>query len=189
MDNMDDLLPAAGAGRDEMMQFYTWTFEDAWEAQEKGENVCGRGPFFRWLGAQELKELYNVYQAGNIHAVVEALFLCSMNSLPIPRWCEMAYLKAYRRVRHYKDKSWDDVFGLPHKKGTHLATKRQERENGLKVYFRIVEIKKNDPSVPIDGNLFEMVGREFGIGGKTLTEEYYYKWKNRIHKNDINTDT
>lgn len=175
-------LPTEGQGRDEMIKFYSWSFEDAWAAQEAWQGVDthikGRGPFFRWIGAGELQGLYEIYRKGNKAAVIEALYVCSLNSLPIPRWCEMAYLSAYRKIKHYKAKSWDDVFGRPHPKGTHLETKKQEREFAFKVYNRIEQIKRDDPSTPIDGYLFERIGREFGIGGKTLTEGYYYKEKN-----------
>jgi hypothetical protein len=177
-------LPIEGPGRDDMMQLYAWTFEEAWSAQEEreeryGPNLPGRGPFFRWEGAQELKELHELYKNGKRQMIIEALFVCALNSLPLPRWCEMAFLKSYREVRQYKAKSWDDVFGRPHPKKAHLGAKRQEREKSYLVYNRIRQIKKNDPSVAIDGHLFKTVGAELGIGGKTLTEEYYYKEKNR----------
>lgn len=180
-----DLLPIEGPGRDDMAQLYAWSLEDAIKAQHEwsaiyGPNVVGRGPICRWMGAQELKELHELYRTKNSAAIIEALFVCSLNSLPIPRWCEMAFLASYRKVRHYKAKSWDDVFGLPHPKGTHLGTKRQEREKGWMVYEEIEKIRQDDPSIPIDGFLFESVGRKLGIGGKTLTEEYYYKEK-KLH--------
>jgi len=91
----------------------------------------------------------------------------------------MSFLKAYRKVRQYRAKSWDDVFGRPHKKGTHLDAKEQERKKSLPAYNRIKEIKRNDPSIPIDEDLFAIVGKEFGRS-KTLIAEYYYKWKNKL---------
>jgi hypothetical protein len=184
-DDYNEHLPTQGLGRDEMMQFYSWSDEDAlkaqkeWEARYKREERQGRGPYMRWVWANRLKEIYHFYCAGDRGAILVALYICSLESLPIPRWCELAYLAAYRKVREYKAKSWDDVFLPPHTKGTHLATKKQEWEMSPEIFQRIEEIKKADPSIPIDGCLFEKVGREFGIGGKTLTEKLYYKWKNR----------
>jgi len=183
----DDHLPTPGPGRDEMLQIYSWSFEDACSAQDEwenryGPNVRGRGPFFRWVGAEELKGIYELYRTGNKAAILEALHICSLNSLPLPRWCEIAFLKAYRDVRFYNAKGWDDVFGRPHPKGTQLAARKQEREYDMRVYRRIRQIKADNPSIPIDGYLFERIGREFGIGSKTLTEQYYYNCKNRIEK-------
>lgn len=139
-----------------------------------------RFPINRWTGAQELRQWHKQFQAGNKAAVLEALHLCTLNDLPIPRWCAMGYLAAYREVRFYRAGSWDDVFGRPHKKGTHLGAKRQHREKSLRVYNRIREILRTEPSTPVDGHLFERVGKEFGTGGKTKTEEYYYEWKKRL---------
>jgi hypothetical protein len=103
-----------------------------------------------------------------------------LNDLPIPAWLTLAYLQAFRDIYQYRAKSWDDVFGKPHPKGTHLDAKRQEWEKSILVYHRVKEILRNEPGTPIDGYLFERVGREFGIGGKTLTEKYYYSWKNEL---------
>lgn len=181
---MADYLPIEGEGRNEMKQFYSWDFETAWNAQDKWESErtpgsYERGPFFRWAGAQELRKIFDAYKSGNKQAVIEALHICSLNSLPLPRWCEMAFLSAYRKIRQYKEKSWDNVFGRPHPKGTHLEAKKEEYEKSLRVYRRIKEIKRENPDIPIDGHLFETIGLEFGTGGKTKTEQWYYKWKNR----------
>lgn len=181
-DIADELLPTEGEGRDEMERLYTWREKDALK-QDEWETKIGvrqvKGHWHRWAGAQELKKVCESYQTKkDPQTILEAIYLCAFYSLPIPRWCQTAYKEAYRKVRECKAKSWDDVFGRPHHKGTHLGTQRQWHEKGHLVYRRIQQIKKNDPSTPIDGSLFESVGKELGIGGKTLTEGYYYKWKN-----------
>lgn len=178
---MRDHLPIEGPGRDDLMQLYSWTFDDAWKAQEECEDKNVRGPLHRWLGAQELKECYNAYKAGKAAAIIEALYSCSINSLPIPRWCEMAYLAAYRKVRHYKAKSWDDVFGKPHPKNIKISAKADERVKSLGVYNRVKQILDKNPSKPIDRFLFGEAGKDFAIGD-SLAEKYYYKWKKRLNK-------
>lgn len=179
-------LPIEGPGRDDMRQLYSWTFEDAWKAHEEweikyGPNIVGRGPFFRWVGAQELKELYDLYQTKKNGAILEALHICSLNSLPIPRWCEMAYLAAYRKVRQYKAKSWDDVFGRPHPKNMKIDAKRDEREKGFKIYHHAKKALENDPSIAVDRSFFGKIGKDFGVGD-SLAEKYYYEWKKRLNK-------
>jgi len=179
---LEDHLPSESAGIDEMMQFYKWNFAEAATAQTKYEvqnpEQIAKGPIFRWQGAQELMELQKSYQSGDNGAILKALHICFSKQLPIPKWCSTAYLNKYRQVKFYQAKTWGDVFGNPHPSGTHLATKKQEIDYSFRVYDRIKQIKADDPSIPVDGWLFERVGKEFGIGGKTLTEEYYYKWKN-----------
>ncbi len=182
----NDDLPTEGADRAQMQKIYSLTYEQALIAQEKwaadgNHDQWERGPFHRWIGAQALKEIHKQYRTRqNPDAVIEALYECAYYSLPIPSWCERAYISAYRNIRQYKAKSWDDVFGKPHPKGTHIATKRQEREMTWRVYSEIQKIKRESPSTPIDGFLFDHIGRKLGIGGKTLTEAYYYEIK-KLH--------
>ncbi len=181
-----NLLPTEGPGREDMLELYSWDFEKAWKEQEEWPEISTqRGPFFRWLGAQELKEIYEIYKEKKDPAlIIEGLYVCSLNSLPLPRWCEFGFLKAYRTIRHYKAKSWDQVFGKPHKKGKQLYAAAQQRGKGLKIYNRITGIKKKDPSIPIDNSLFEDVGEEFGCC-RTLAADYYYYWKNRISRHGL----
>ena len=115
--------------------------------------------------------------------IPEAVFVCAMNDFPMPEWCAMAYIAAFRDVKQFRAGSWDDVFGRPHQKGTHLEAKRQKREKEAAVYLMVKELKEADPETPIDGYLFEKIGRSLAIGSKTLTENYYYAFKKRI--NDI----
>ena len=208
---LHDHLPTEGPGRDDLMRLYAWAFEDAMKAQDEwgirhGQDVQGRGPLFRWMGAVELRELYNIYRMGNKAAIMEALFICSLNSLTIPRWCEVAYLAAYRKIQQYRARSWDDVFGRPHQKGVHLIGKQLKREQSLLVYRRIKDVNKNNlfgkrEKEFIDGSpirdkngrikhynpsaigekLFERVGMEFNMH-KTLAEKFYYDWKKCLEK-------
>lgn len=53
---LHDHLPIEGPGRDDMMQLYAWSLEDAIKAQDEwsaiyGPNVQGRGPISRWVGS------------------------------------------------------------------------------------------------------------------------------------------
>ncbi|MFA7423552.1 MAG: hypothetical protein WCZ16_00710 [Desulfosarcinaceae bacterium] len=181
----DRFLPAEGAGREELRQLYNWTVEEAIEAQEEWRKAdLGRfavGPLFRWVAAQELLKIGQLYEKEKNPAfILRALFLCSFRSLPIPEWCEHAFVTSVRKVTRYKAKSWDDVFGKPHPKSTNLFAKRQRLEKAPLVYDRIRKIKRESPETPIDGFLFEKVGREFGIGGKTTTEEFYKEGKELV---------
>jgi hypothetical protein len=104
---------------------------------------------------------------------------------PVPRdrrWCAEAFLTAIEDVQDYRAKSWDEVFGRPHKKGAQLDALRKRREYQAKVWAHIHVLKEKNPNIAIDGSLFEQVGKEFGIGGKTLTEDYYYSMQNLLGK-------
>ena len=159
------------------------SFEQAIEATKLEGNSRGRLFFSRWEDAQYLVKFEKYYDETKDPSIIpEAIYLCALNDFSIPEWCAMAYLSAVRKVKFYQAKSWDDVFGQPHPKGTHLGAKRQIREKQFIVYDRITKLKDADPNIPIDGYLFEKIGRELGIGSKTLTEEYYYSAKKMIEK-------
>jgi len=183
---MDEkLLPIEGAGIEELQTLYSWGTDEAISAQKKWDRAkhgeFAVGPFHRWLAAQELLLIGEAYlKEPDKRLIMEGLYLCTYRDLPIPRWCSMAFLERYRHVRQYNAKSWDDAFGRPHPKGAHLATLRENWIMELKVYRRIKEIKKESPGTPIDGYLFEQIGKEFGIGGKTKTETLYYAAKKRL---------
>lgn len=156
-----------------------WGAQQRWESTHRGSRYL-EGPLYQRIARINLEGLYDSYQTGDKQALLEAMYLCMMHAIPLPLWCEKAFSSACKKVCTYKAKSWDDVFGRPHPKGTHLATKREEREKCLLVCNRIRQIQKENPSIPIDGQLFETVGKEFGIGGKTKTEGWYYKHKDEI---------
>lgn len=140
-----------------------------------------RSVIARWTGAQSLVELEKAHnETQNPAIILEAIYHCTLNDFAIPEWCALAYLNAYRKVTHFKAKSWDDVFGRPHPKGTHLDARREELVQGHEVYRRINEIKAAEPETPIDEYLFERVGRELAIGGKTKVAKIYYTFKEKF---------
>ena len=183
----ENFLPKEGAGKAELEMLYSWTLEDAQAAQDVWDNKAhseyAAGPLFRWIEAQHLLELGKTYLETKDHGLIlEGLFSCSMRDLPIPKWCSMGFVKRYRHVRHFNAKSWDDAFGQPHPKHSQLLTLKERREKGFIIYNRVRE--RHQAGEPIDGALFESVGRELAIGSKTKTEEIYYeekKWmENRL---------
>jgi hypothetical protein len=97
-----------------------------------------------------------------------------MDGLPLPAWCAQAFINSIRDVWHYRKGSWDDVFTAPNPKGTNLAANRKKRENQWQVYSMV----ENRPEgTPIDDGLFEQIGEQLGIGGKSTTKKYYYAVK------------
>ncbi|MBU1568803.1 MAG: hypothetical protein KJ630_24655 [Proteobacteria bacterium] len=181
---LDEYLPIENAGQEAYKAFYTWTAEDASKAQEiwssTAHHPCDRGPAFQWDAAIKLKDLADNYiSTGDKARILEALFICNMNQMSVPRWCCFAFIDAYREVWFKAKTSWDDVFGKPHKKGTHSNDIRKTRNDALKVYYRIQELNKN-VGLPVDENMFDRVGRELGVGAKTKTATLYYGAKGWI---------
>jgi hypothetical protein len=108
--------------------------------------------------------------------VLESLAICLENDFKIPKWCREAFVNIYKSADSLEARSWADVFGPMYPKGMHLQPLRRYLKYGEAVYRRVNMLNRTEGK-PIDGAMFERVGREFGIGGKTLTEEIYYKVK------------
>jgi hypothetical protein len=131
-------------------------------------------PLFQWAALNDLEHMKEVFEKGDSYLLMTAIRVCACHSLPLPNWAASAYIKAYDSVNNARDKSWDSVFGLPYKKGTHLSAIRKKRVTKVKVWIEIKDILKKNPKTAIDEALFESVGKKNNIG-KTLASEYYYE--------------
>ncbi len=92
----------------------------------------------------------------------------------MPEWLAAEFLKCYIKVWNYKVASWDEAFGKPFPKGTHLAKLRKVRKYKSEVY-RLVR-QGSAQGKGIGKILFEEVGDELGLNA-TETEELYYRIK------------
>jgi len=106
-------------------------------------------------------------------AFLAAIRTCAMHGLVIPEWAADAYFDAFDRVANFEIGSWDTAFGKPYG-NKHLAALRKRYEIQELVFEQIVQrLAREVPPPPIDAQLFESVGAEFGIK-KTLCAELYY---------------
>lgn len=186
----DEYLPRVGAGREELITFYSWEFEDAKKAQNEWDKAdhqpSGRGPFFRWVAAIELIELAEQFkETEDKRVLLQAISICALNDFAIPQWCASSYIKSFRDAWHYRVKSWDEAFGPLNPPYTQVETRRKERKVPLEVYLRVTEIKNNDPRIPLDGALFERVGKELGICETTAND--YWRSVKKIMSNSANS--
>jgi len=111
------------------------------------------------------------YDRGDKAQILECLYWCFRQHVPIPPWLEQAFQNAYEAKFAYKIRSWDEVFGRPLKKG--IRPERELRNNRIAndLYDRVVE--RHRAGEPIDKNLFQAVGEDFGVGGTVASELYY----------------
>jgi hypothetical protein len=108
----------------------------------------------------------------------ESVAICLKHNFKIPKWCREAFVDLYKKVNSLETKNWEDILGPMYPKGMHLHPLRRFSKFGWAVYKRVNMLASTEGK-PIDGEMFERVGRDFGIGGKTLTEEIYYKAKKK----------
>ncbi len=169
---------------DTLEELLAMSFDEAVDATRADGFKGERTIIDRWIAAKELEEVEKYYsETKDSTAIPEGVFLCAHNGFVMPKWLSVAYIKAFRTTKvFYQAKSWDDVFGKPHPKNTQIGTKREFKEKSLDVYFRIIEIKEQNPDIPIDVHLYETVGRELGVGGHTKVGEWYSYWKKQRSK-------
>ena len=161
-----------------------WTWVDlSPDELEYLSKQCGDGPYlpmFQLVAVNtcnDLRPLIEADQANSGGAVLEAVFMCARNGLVMPDWLATAFMVRYCAVTHFHAASWDSPlsFGRHHPKGTRLAAELKRFKFQSQVALRITLIRHDEPGTPIDKNLFERVGKPFGLGA-TLTEDYYYTY-------------
>lgn len=165
-----------------------WTMEQAFATVE--EHGIGHGsPWHRWINHRSAADLEAQYKSGDKAALIEAIYMCANAEIPLLQWIEKAFRRGYQQVLslNLQSNSWDDVFGKPLPKGSHLNALKKHRNMRPVVWGEVRKLinagiinKKGVTTLrPIDSGLFEEVGKKLGLG-KTLTEDLYYEFKNNF---------
>lgn len=137
-----------------------------------GESALGKpnSAVNQWSAIREIESCRVRYESGDDLSLLDAIFKCAMSSICMPNWVELAYIKRYRNILHFKAKTLDEAFGKPFKKGVNLNALRKRNEKAVGVWLEIRNASKMGES--IDDELFEKIGEKFNIG-RTLAKEYY----------------
>jgi hypothetical protein len=122
----------------------------------------------RWL--EYFRKQY--VEEGKRLALTDAIRRCAIRKLPLPAWAADAFVDCYDKVMGYEVASWDDVFGNPLPDGMHRRTARLLKEKARYVVM-LVDQEHHRNGRAKDDQLFEEVGKQFGIG-KTLCKKLYY---------------
>ena len=158
-----------------------WPFDPGWGVEEAlleqfrwhragRPDGRARGPFNAWSSARQLKECEERFKRLEKQAVLDGIYLCTLDDLSVPDWLSVAFIGAYYSVTQYEAKGWNDVFGDPHKKGSNLAARRNRLDLAPKLFMLAAEVLCAYPETVIDEGFYESVGNEFGVG-KTLAQE------------------
>ena len=134
------------------------------------------------VARENMADLERKFVAGEAIAMLKAIRVCANCDLPLPAWAASAYISRFDRVHSAQAGSWDEVFGRPVPKGTHLKKLRERRALGLAVLERVEQLRNStDLPPPIDDALFEFVGRAFRISKSHCNELYYLQKRlNRV---------
>lgn len=157
-----------------------WCYEEAFLEQARWFRAGRpdgrvRGPFNAWSSARRLKECDERFKQGEKQAVLDGMYFCLLDDLPVPDWLSVAFIGAYLSVVLYEAKGWNDVFGNPHKKGSNLSARSKRLDLAPKLFMLAAEVLRTYPDTVIDEGFYAGVGKEFNVG-KTLAQEYisYY---------------
>ena len=91
---------------------------------------------------QRVKELKSKYEAGDMNALLDAVSICALHKVAMPRWAAAALAEQIHRARTYRVASWDDIFGKPLKKGQWVTAARKEWELMRSVPYEIWTLTK-----------------------------------------------
>jgi hypothetical protein len=122
--------------------------------------------------AEILDILEERFNAGDKSALLYAIYHCLLMKRPLPEWLRAAFLHTYEARARFEIRSWDEVFGRPVPKSTHLETEKRNAELRPLIIERVEALKAEKP---IDKGLFEKIGRELNppLKGTTVSEIYY----------------
>jgi hypothetical protein len=111
-------------------------------------------------------------KAGDRTAILPAVLLyCSMyHDIPMPKWLKRAFIDAFCSGDSGEAGSWDKVFGRPRTK-TQFVRMWRQMDAAENVWTLVAKAKAD--GIPVNDDLFAKVGKELGIGGKTLVKELY----------------
>ena len=120
--------------------------------------------------AEVLEILKERFEGGDKSALLYAIYHCLLLKRPIPEWLRLEFLHAYEAHARFEITLWDEVFGPPVPKGTHLKTEKRNAEFRPLIIERVRALSAKQP---IDKALFDLIGEEIGISGTTVSEIYY----------------
>jgi hypothetical protein len=128
--------------------------------------------------AEVLNLLREIFEAGGKWALLDAIYYCCLLKRPsLPEWLQHAFLEAHDAKTAYQIKTWNDSFGQPHPKGTHVDKEKRHFESRHAIVQRVEELQSE---MPVDKELFEKIGKDLGIGGGTTVSKIYYEERRRL---------
>ena len=110
------------------------------------------------------------FEAGDTEALLWVIMICAQTNWRMPEWARDALYELYWSGAYGKIKSWDDIFGKPWGHGQRRAAITWHKQ--WDVRRRVKQLHEKE-GAPIDNELFERVGKEFGLSRATASTLYY----------------
>jgi len=117
------------------------------------------------------KMLKREFVAGDKSKLLFAIHACLDLGRPMPEWVRVAFLCAYQAAERFEIRSWDEVFGRPVPKGTHLKPNKRDAALPLIIVEQVEALRAEGRKICKD--LFKEIGKEWGISATRASEIYY----------------
>jgi hypothetical protein len=133
------------------------------------------------------KMLKRDFEAGDKSALLYTIYVCLEFRWPIPEWARVAFLDACEAVKRFEIGSWDEIFGRPVPKSTHLKTERRKEQLRFEIIACVKILKARGDR--IDKELFEKIGKKLKprLSGTTVSA-IYYDWRSKEIRRNISKD-
>ncbi len=144
-----------------------------------GQDPGPYSPIHQWSALRDIQDLKEKYERGDRGALIDVAKHVAHHGLRFPEWARTPFVHAWREVAHYRVSSWDDVFGRKIPKGRHRSRMEKEFRLAFQIYSEITGMREKDKkSAPLSDDLFEQVGRRFGVA-KTVCRELFEHARNQ----------
>jgi hypothetical protein len=110
------------------------------------------------------------FEAGDKAALLWVIMICAQTNWRMPEWAREAFYEIYWTAASGEIESWDDLFGKPWGPGQQRAAVTNHKAPYIWRRVRLLHTKED---APIDNELFERVGKEFGVSRSVASRLYY----------------
>jgi hypothetical protein len=129
------------------------------------------------------KMLKRQFEAGDKSVLLYAVYQCLEMKRPLPEWARIAFLDVCEAVERFEIKSWDDAFGRPFPKSTHLKAEKRKEQLRWTIMAHVKNLKAEGGR--IDKELFDKIGWRLNpkLSGTTVSKIYYDPRSHEIRRN------
>lgn len=117
------------------------------------------------------------YLSGDSMALMECIDFCAEKKVALPEWAAEAFRSNLLKIKNYEARSWDDVFGKPHK-GVHIKEKRLNQDR-LMIYDSVKKLVDQGCKAEV---AFSEVGKRFGSKGREISGIYRDLERQRVKR-------
>lgn len=148
---------------------------EKWEV-EAAEDYIGvsKGIVAALFNFLAYRDLEKEHENGSPTALLIAIAIAANRGEPAPEWAAMELGRKVLNVNAFNAKSWDEVFGKPHKPRTDFHAIKEWHKKALPMYFEITRLEADGIGTT---QAIELCAKKY-VTSYSRARQYYYKLKN-----------